>query len=135
MNTERLPAYAGPVLRFGLAFVLLFFAIQQFRFPDDFTGYVPSFLPIPAVPFVYTNAALEVTLTAGLVLGLWTRVVATIAAVHMASIVVAVTLGGGFDLIAARNVGLLTASVASALLGPDEWTMDAKRAKKTTENN
>jgi uncharacterized membrane protein YphA (DoxX/SURF4 family) len=64
-------------------------------------------------------------LALALLAGFWTRLVSALLALHM----LAITLDIGFTAVGVRDFGITIATAALALLGPDKWTVDAKRKR------
>lgn len=120
--------YAPMVLRYGMAAVYLWFGINQLFNPANFIGYLPNFIPTSiAVPFVYANGVFEIIAGCLLVAGKFTRVVAALLALHLA----AITYELGYGDVAVRDFGLMVATAAIVLNGPDKWSLD-KRGKNET---
>jgi uncharacterized membrane protein YphA (DoxX/SURF4 family) len=133
MNTSRLHVYAAPVLRIGMSLVFLWFGTQQLLHAADWTGFIPEFvvnmLPVSAETFVLGNGLMEVVFGIALILGIFTRPVAFILAIHMFGI----ALSLGWSAIGIRDFGLTVATTAIFLYGADYWTLDRKiRGKSTT---
>ena len=114
------------VLRYGLVLVFLYFGISQLLAPSDWTGWLPVWtesLPIAPETFIILNGAFETVLALALLAGFWTRLVAALLALHM----LAITFEIGFTAIGVRDFGITIATAALALLGPDTWTVDARK--------
>jgi uncharacterized membrane protein YphA (DoxX/SURF4 family) len=99
--------------RLGLAFVLLYAAIQSLLFPDDWIGFVPSGIEvvISRDTFLRWHAVLELIAGISLVLGRGVLLSTAFAALNMLGIMLAV----GVDSVTFRDVGLL--SLALMLIG------------------
>jgi uncharacterized membrane protein YphA (DoxX/SURF4 family) len=116
--------YAPSVLRYGLALVYLAFGIYQFVDPYNFVGYLPDMLfnsPY-RVYFVYANALFEILFGSLLLLGLFTRFVSFLLALHLAIITVELW----FSIDAIRDFGLAVATFAVWLRGEDELCLSKK---------
>ena len=127
MNAKE---FAPIVLRIGLALVLLWFGISQLVMPDNWVGWLPSWLPsfgLEPTTHVFINGGIETLLALSILAGLFTRAAATLAAVHMLAVVIAVVSVSGFDATAVRDVGVFVGIVAVALYGSDVWSLDTKR--------
>jgi len=129
MELRKLQGYAPMVLRYGMAAVYLWFGISQLTNPANFLGYLPQFIfssPY-ATAFVIANGVFEVIAGGLLVAGKFTRIVAALLALHLAAI--AIELGYGD--VAVRDVGLMLATAAIALHGPDKWCVDKRVTRET----
>ncbi|PIN73578.1 hypothetical protein COV20_05130 [Candidatus Woesearchaeota archaeon CG10_big_fil_rev_8_21_14_0_10_45_16] len=118
--------YAPAVLRLGLGLLFFWFGISQLLDQSLFLGYLPGFVfnfPVTPEHFIIINGIFDTILGLLLVLGLYTRIVAAFAIVHLLSI----ALGLGYNDIAVRDIGLALASLSLFLQGPDAWTLDHKR--------
>ncbi len=115
------------VLRWSWALLFVWFGTQQLWYPSQWTTFLPAwtgYFPIPAEMLIQLNGWMEVCLAALLLLGCFTRIVATVLAVHLAGI--AATVGGA---IGVRDAALAAVGVSLALSEPDEWTLDRKVKK------
>jgi len=79
---------AATILRWGLAFVLFFSAVESLRHPDVWAGYLPQFLTgaFPTHPVIAALAAFEIVLAAWL---FWGKKLAWAAAITVAAFAVA----------------------------------------------
>jgi len=117
------------VLRISLALVFLWFGLNGVFNTNSFLGYVPEFaynLPISVETVVILNGIFEIVLGILLITGLFTRVVAFILSLHTLSIMFSL----GYNDIAVRDFGIALATLAVALNGPDEWSLDRKLRNK-----
>lgn len=122
---KKLEEFAPLVLRVGLALVMYWFGFFQIRNPDAFAGLVPDFVANifgSAATVSFINGIVEVILATLLLLGLFTKVVAWLLAIHMAGITVIL----GWSPNGARDFGLTVALIAIALHGPDKYSLDRK---------
>ena len=113
--------YAPAVLRWGLSLVFLWFGLNEIFLPEDFLGYLPSYLPLLEGLII----AHGVTLTLlGLLLaaGIFTRYVAIILALMLLQIIPEL----GYNEIMVRDVGLFFATVSVALRGQDSFCLYPK---------
>ena len=116
------------VLRYGLVLVFLYFGISQLVAPSDWTGWLPLWtesLPVSQETFIIMNGAFETILALALLAGFYTRITATLLALHM----LAITLDIGFTAVGVRDFGVTIATAALALLSPDRWTIDVKKKR------
>lgn len=101
-------------LRIGLATVFLFAAVSSFVSPDDWVGYLPSFVKaiVPATVVLAVFSVIELLLAAWLLSGVYVRFAALLAAVMLLGIVVS-----NFSLlpISFRDIGLIFAALALAV--------------------
>lgn len=142
---KTLSVYAPAVLRIGLSLVFLWFGVNQLFSPEMFVGYVPQQVVMPMHQFMQSNhlmlvysveqaslrlislnGILEIVLGILLLLGLFTRISATVLFLHLLSIAV----GLGYNDVMIRDLGLSIALVAVFLNGPDQWTLDKWKQRK-----
>lgn len=128
MGFKKAKEFSPLVLRVGLALVFLWFGISQLIDPVGFTGYLPYFLfdSSYATTVVIANGVFEIIAGLFLLLGLFTRVVSLLLALHLAVI----TIELGFGEIAVRDFGLIIATLAVFLGGYDKWSIDYKLKKR-----
>jgi uncharacterized membrane protein YphA (DoxX/SURF4 family) len=115
----------GPALtRIGVAVVFLVFGVWQFVDPVSWYGYLPASLPFGLSPAtaLYLNGALDVLLGVALILGIFARIVAIIAAVHLA--IITSTLG--WNDVTVRDLGLVIVLLGVAIYGTDRWCLEKK---------
>ena len=115
------------ILRWSWALLFVWFGTQQLLYPSQWTTFLPmwtGYFPIPAEMLIQLNGWSELCLAALLLLGVFTRITATILALHLAGI--AATVGGA---IGVRDAALAAVGVSLALGEPDEWTLDKKFKK------
>ena len=128
MNLDKYNHYAPLVMRLALSFVFLWFGISQLINQEYFMGYLPGFLPNTANPtlFIILNGAAETILGALLAIGLFTRIVAAILALHLLGIIISL----GYNDIAIRDAGLMLVTVAQCIGGADRWCLDYRRKNR-----
>ena len=116
--------FAPVILRLGLVFVFVWFGLNQLLFPSRWVSYIPQWILSltgqSAVTFVYANALFELMSATLLALGSRTRIVASLLAFHMFTIVFVV----GFTAAGVRDIGLVFALISVALHGPDMYSLD-----------
>ncbi|MEN9625918.1 MAG: hypothetical protein RL557_246 [archaeon] len=120
--------YSKPLLRIALSFVFLYFGYQQITEPVAWTGFVPSHVllfGITAYQVVIINALLELSFGLLLLIGLYTRFVSFILALHLFGIAFSL----GFNDLGVRDFGLACATLAVFLQGSDRWCLDEKWKK------
>jgi uncharacterized membrane protein YphA (DoxX/SURF4 family) len=130
MNMRINSAYAPIVLRFGLAFVFLWFGFSQLTDQAAWTGFVPDWITmfgITKTTFVVLNGFGEIFAGTLLVLGVFTQWVALLLALHLLAIVFDL----GLDALGVRDTGLTMACFTLFLMEPDAWQLMPKWPKKT----
>jgi uncharacterized membrane protein YphA (DoxX/SURF4 family) len=122
---QKLKVFSPVILRVGLAFVFIWFGVNQIMEPQSWIDFVPeyitSFLHLDVTTVVYLNAAFEILCGSALLLGFSTRVVALLLALHMLDITFTVGLD---DSIGVRDLGLSCAMIAIWLNGYDWLSLD-----------
>ena len=120
--------YAPIVLRYGLAIVFFWFGFSQLLNPSNFIGYLPQFLfdSSFAEQLVIANGIFEIIFAIALCVGIYTRIVAGLLALHLLLITFEVGLLSETGI---RDFGLTIAVIAITLNGPDKWCLDSKRKK------
>ena len=123
--------YATVVIRISLALVLLWFGIDEIINPENWFGYVPSWisnnLPFSLDFFISLNGIIEIMMGGLLLIGLYTRTVAFIAALHLLSITIAV----GYNEIGVRDFGLTLMAVSLIFSGAGVLSLDNKKLKNS----
>jgi uncharacterized membrane protein YphA (DoxX/SURF4 family) len=96
------------VLRIGISLVVLWFGTQQLLSPENWTGFLPSFidsLPLSQITFIYLNGLFEIIASLLLILNIWKKVVSALLALHMLGIVFTL----GYNAIAVRDFAIFIA--------------------------
>jgi len=116
--------YSIPIIRISLALVLLWFGIDEVTHPENWFGYIPSWLNLPFSlnVFFVLNGIFEIIIGALLLIGLKTRIVAFIAALHLLSITIAV----GYNDVGVRDFGLTLMAVSLIFSGAGIFSLDNK---------
>lgn len=126
--------YSTPIIRVSLALVLLWFGIDEIINPENWFGYIPSWLtqilPSDIGTFIIINGIFEIIAGFLLLIGLHTRVIAFIAALHLLSITIAV----GYNDIAVRDFGLAMMAVSLIFSGAGILSLDNKKDKDGQKN-
>lgn len=121
-------SYGIAIIRIGMSGVLLWFGAQQLLNPADWTGYVPEYainlLGMPAQTLVLANGASEIAMGVLLLLGIFTRVVAFVAAAHIAGIAFSL----GHNAVAVRDWGLAAALLGLVFTGAGAFAFDKERS-------
>jgi uncharacterized membrane protein YphA (DoxX/SURF4 family) len=122
MNT--MADYGITINRLGMSGLLFWFGAQQLLHAADWTGYVPpevvALSGISAHTIVLANGSAELACAALLLLGVFTRVVAFVMAVHLAAI--AYSLGN--TPVGIRDWGLAAAMVSLVFTGAGAFAFD-----------
>ena len=123
----------GLILRLGLGFVFIWFGIDKLINPINWLGYIPpkvaQLIFINLDSFIFLLGIVELILGTLLIIGLYTRIVAFIMAIHLALVVASL----GFNEIAARDIGLLSIALYLSLTN---WNTPPKRNRfKNRERN
>jgi len=118
--------YSVVFIRISLALILLWFGVDEILNPEDWYGYVPSWvsdnLPFTLEFFISLNGIIEITIGAFLLLGWHTRIFAFIVALHLISI----TLAVGYNEIGIRDFGLTMMAVSLLFSGAGPLSLDNK---------
>ena len=121
---KNLSTYSATVLRVGIALVFLWFGWSQLHDTSQWVAYVPQWVSdmtsLSLKTIVYLNGVFEIIFGSALLLGLFTRFVSLLLALHMLDITYIV----GLDAIGVRDFGLAVATIAVFLNGADRWTLD-----------
>lgn len=115
--------YSQVLLRVGISLVIIWFGLQQFTNAPMWTGYLPEWtgsLPISAITFVHLNAWFEITFGSLLLIGLYTRIVSILIALHL----VGITYTVGYNPVGVRDFGLCVALFSIFLYGPSGLSLD-----------
>jgi uncharacterized membrane protein YphA (DoxX/SURF4 family) len=126
MDWQKYSPYSAPVLRIGLALVILWFGASQVMDRASWIGYLPPFifnLPMAPETFVLLNGISEIILGLLLIVGIFVRPVAALLALHLLGIVISL----GYNEIAVRDFGLMIGMIAIMLHGHDDWSLDKRR--------
>lgn len=111
---QRASAYASPVLRCGIAAVIIWFGVQQLLNAEAWTIWLPAWTAISGIEpttIVYLNGGFEVVTGLMLLIGFWTRLVAFVLFLHLLVIVFDI----GMNPTGVRDFGLAVALLAIAL--------------------
>jgi len=123
--------YSIVIIRISLALVLLWFGIDQIINPENWFGYIPSWLnsiiPFSLETFILLNGIIEIIIGVFLLIGLYTRIIAFIAALHLLSITIAV----GYNEIGIRDFGLTMMAVSLIFSGAGVISLDNKKLKNS----
>lgn len=112
------------IARYGLGIVFFLFGIMQWLDPASWFGYLPvhGVLGLSDTALVFMNGTFDLFLGALLLAGLFTRVAAGLAALHLAGVIMFL----GFNDVAVRDFGLLVVALAVLWNGADEWCADMR---------
>jgi len=122
---KKNPSAAFLVLRLGLGFVFIWFAFAQFGSPAKWVSFLPSFLSSStafATSFILMNALFELVAGVLIILGAWTRLAGVLLALHLFGIAFTI----GMTAVGVRDIGLAVATLALAIGGAGNFSIDAK---------
>lgn len=116
MNLQKLldnTKIAPLLLRIGLATVFMYAAVSSFIDPNEWVGYLPSFMTkiVDAETLLPLFSIFELTLAAWLLSGVYVRFAALVCAATLAGIVV---FNFSLFAISFRDIGLIFAALALA---------------------
>jgi|SRR3989338_241255 len=124
ITKESMRGLAPAIVRVGVSVVFIWFGYQQLINASSWTVLVPSWITslsgINAVNFIYFNGVFEVVFGISLLLGLFTRIVGFLLALHMLHITYLV----GYNDVGVRDFGLSLSTIAVFLHGADSWSID-----------
>jgi len=110
------------ILRLGLSAVFLWFGFSQLLDGLNWVAYIPDWavntFHLPPAMLVLANGLAEVILGALLAMGIWTRIVALLLALHLALI----TFTLGISPTGVRDFGLVLATLSLAVMGGEKTT-------------
>ncbi|MBI4143212.1 DoxX family membrane protein [Candidatus Uhrbacteria bacterium] len=111
-------ATASLILRIGLGVEFLMFGYGKLVDVGGWIAFIPPWmsplLPASVGTFLTVIGVAELLLGVLLLIGLWTRVIAVLAALHLVGVLVAV----GYNDLAIRDFVALASALALAALGP-----------------
>ena len=127
MNFNKYAKYAPFVIRLALASVLLWFGISELIDPITWASLVPPkavhILNISSETIMKISGSVEIILAVLLLVGAYTRIVAGIVILHLASIIWAL----GYGDLAVRDFGLFLATASLILSGAGAWSLDTEK--------
>lgn len=104
------------VLRLGLGATFIWIGFLIFQNPAGWeafiTPWIKDILPLPLATTMTATAVFDIIIGLLLIVNFWTRLAAALAALHLLFVIIAVFGNQG---VAARDLGLLAASLAIAL--------------------
>jgi len=113
------------VVRIAISLVFLWFGLSQLITPQAFYGYIPAWDIISGFQvgtLVLINGIIDTILGVALLVGIFTRVAALVACLHLVGII----LGLGYNDVAVRDFGLLLVTFSIFLHGTDSYCLDTK---------
>ncbi len=120
---EKYKPLAPAIVRIGLGLVFLWFGLTQIFNGQSFLGYLPDFakqIHLAPLTIILLNGILDTTIGLCYTLGIFTRLTAFVAMLHLCLVVI----GLGYNDIAVRDLGLIIISFSVMINGPDNWTFD-----------
>ena len=126
--------YGFLITRIGLSFVLFWFGGKQLANPSVWTGFVPPDLaaisPLSLEQVVLLNGTGELVLGTLVLVGVYTRIIAALSALHLASIALML----GLTPAGVRDWGLAAAFLGLVFTGPGRYSLDILFLKKQNKN-
>lgn len=119
------------MVRYAFAVLFFWFGIQQLLAPSMWVSFLPAwagYFPMPGLMLVQFNGWFEIVFAVLLALGGFTRFVAAVLSLHLLGI--AVSAGGTIGM---RDFALSIMGGALVFSRPDDWTLDARLARKKEE--
>ncbi|MBS3071676.1 DoxX family membrane protein [Candidatus Pacearchaeota archaeon] len=119
---DRTKDYAPIAVRYGVGIVFFLFGLSQLTRPEAWIAYFPTDLPFGLVvnQAIMFNGIFDLILGALLLLGLFTRLFAALAALHLIGVMSVL----GYNDIAIRDFGLFLGSLSILFNGADKWSLD-----------
>ncbi|OGG80591.1 hypothetical protein A3A39_01415 [Candidatus Kaiserbacteria bacterium RIFCSPLOWO2_01_FULL_54_13] len=122
----RVHEFSLPVLRAGLVVLYLWFGFSQVSNPVDWVAWVPMWptelTGLSAESIVLLNGGFEIVLGVLLAVGFYTRIAAFLLSLHLFFIAYEI----GWNDIGVRDFALAAATLALALGGPDQYSLDKR---------
>lgn len=125
----RYEKYAPALVRIAIGLIFVVFALDQFIRPEYWFGYLPGWVvSIGVAPetLIMLNATFDMLLGVALLAGLFTRIAAIVATLHLFSI----ALSLGYNDIAVRDIVLGIIALAIALQGPDRYCAERQFSRR-----
>ena len=128
--------YAPMIVRLSVGIVFLLLGVDQVIHTDVWTGYLPEWfinlLPAWQTPesFMYANGVFDSIIGLLLLLGVFTRLIAVLATVHLTGVVIAL----GYNEIAIRDIGILLSALAVAFFGSDRWCLERQWQRRIVKD-
>ncbi len=129
---ERMKNFAPSVLRFGLAFVFLWFGFSQIQNPGPWTAFLPDFLsglPVRETQIVLLNGVFEIVASVLLILGAYTNIVALLLSLHLFGIAFSI----GLTATGVRDLGLAISTLALSMLGAGDFSIDSLLKREASQ--
>jgi len=126
--------YAPATVRIGAALVFIWFGLEQLLSASEWMGWLPNYalsLPMSAITLVELNGTLEAVSGLLLLVGLYTRLTASLLAFHMAHIISVV----GYGEIGVRDFGIFMATLSIMLHGVDDFSLDSFFSRRDKRSN
>ena len=114
------------LLRIGLGIIFFWFGITKFTNVQDWLRYIPpwlqSLIPISMNLFLYIQGAIETLIGLFLILGIFVKKSAFLAALILIVIIITV----GFNDVSLRDFGLLMIAISLMILGKGKYSISKK---------
>lgn len=120
---EKQKKYVSLLLRLGLGVIFFWFGLTKFTNIESWYSFIPpwleSLLPISVNIFLYSQGVIETLIGLLLILGIYVRKSAFLAALILITIIFTL----GFNDLALRDFGLLMISICLMMLGEGEVSL------------
>jgi uncharacterized membrane protein YphA (DoxX/SURF4 family) len=114
------------IIRLGLAIVFLWFGISKILQPESWIAWLPTWieqLPISTTTHLILQGIAEAILGVLLLLGLFTRLAAAIAAILLVAVIITI----GYNDIAIRDLAILSIAIALFFNKHNPLSLDNRR--------
>ncbi|MCX6780406.1 MAG: DoxX family membrane protein [Candidatus Magasanikbacteria bacterium] len=126
---KNYPSVGSLFLRLSLAAVMAWFGASQVTNPAQWVNLIPTWAvgisPFSRAVMIYLNGSFEIVASLLLALGVYSRYVALLLAVHL--LVIAESFGASPT--GVRDFGLSFALIAVFIIGQDEYCLDKKETE------
>ena len=124
LSLKNLKEYSPILARYAVALVFLLIGLDQLLKPDFWVSYFPTNLPfnIAVENAVFYNGIFDLAIGILLFIGLLTRIVSLVAALHLIIVMYYI----GYNDISFRDAGIFLASISTLFHGPDKFCLDKK---------
>ena len=120
---EKYKEYAPIVVRYGIGIVFLLIGLDQAFKPESWTSWLPSFasnLPISGETFFFLTGIFNTIVGVLLLIGLFTRIAAFLAALHLVGVMMTI----GYNDVFIRDLGLFLMAISVLFFGADKFCLD-----------
>lgn len=108
------------ILRFGLGITFVWMGIVVWLKPLGFSSLIQEwalhYISFSLELFMQVNAIVDVIIGLWLMFGIWPRIAASVASVHLLGVLITTT--GSLDTVVVRDIGLLAGCISLAVTKP-----------------